>query len=216
MLGIVTVTLWMPRFYWFSLKCVCFSSSDVWMWKLDYKEIWVPNNWCFWAVVLEKTLESPLDCKEIKPVNPKGNQSWVFLGRTDAEAEAPILWPPDAKNWLFGRVKERLSTGGEGDDIHGWMASPTRWTWFWASSQSWWWTGKPGVLQSMGLQRVIHNWATELNWTESLFWQEVNFSVNQLDLFEVCFQVLRNVKSSLYSRVSLDLVLKCELSWVPI
>ena len=78
-----------------------FSSSPVYMWKLDCKKDWAPKNWCFWTVVLEKTLESPLDCKEIKPVNPKGNQSWIFIGRTDAEAEAPILWPPDAKSWLI-------------------------------------------------------------------------------------------------------------------
>ena len=75
----------------------------VWMWELNYKESWVPKNWCFWTVVLEKTLESPLDCKEIQLVNPQGNQSWTFIGRTDAEAEAPILWPPDAKNWLLGK-----------------------------------------------------------------------------------------------------------------
>ena len=80
-----------------------FSSSHVWMWELDYKESWALKNWCFWTVVLEKTLESPLDCKEIKPVNPKGNQSWIFTGRTDAEAESPILWPPDAKSWLLGK-----------------------------------------------------------------------------------------------------------------
>ena len=78
-----------------------FSSSHVWMWDLDYKEIWVPKNWCFWTVVLEKTLENPLDCKEIQPVNPKGNQPWIFIGRTDAEAETPVLWPPDVKNWLI-------------------------------------------------------------------------------------------------------------------
>ena len=78
-----------------------FSSSHVWMWELDHKESWAPKNWCFWTVVLEKTLESPLDCKEIQPVNPKGNQSWIVIGRTDAEAETPILWPPDAKNWLI-------------------------------------------------------------------------------------------------------------------
>ena len=76
-----------------------FSSSHVWMWELDYKESWAPKNWCFWTVVLEKTLEGPLDCKEIQPVHPKGNQSWIFIGRTDA----PILWPPDAKNWLIGK-----------------------------------------------------------------------------------------------------------------
>ena len=80
-----------------------FSSGHVWMWELDYNESWVPKNWCFWTIVLEKTLESLLDCKEIQPVHPKGNQSWIFTGRTDAEAEASILWPPDAKNWLAGK-----------------------------------------------------------------------------------------------------------------
>ena len=80
-----------------------FFSSHVWMWELDYTESWVLKNWCFWIVALEKTLESSLDCKEIKPVHPKGNQSWIFIERTDAEAEALILWPPDAKNWLIGK-----------------------------------------------------------------------------------------------------------------
>ena len=80
-----------------------FSNSHVWMWELDYKESWVPKNWCFWTMVLEKTLESPLNCKEIQPVHPKWDQSWMFIGRTDAEAETPILWPPDAKNWLTGK-----------------------------------------------------------------------------------------------------------------
>ena len=80
-----------------------FSSSHVWMWELDYKESWAPKNWCFWTVVLEKTLESPLDFREIQPVHPKGNQSCIFIGRTDAEVEAPILWPPDVKNWLLGK-----------------------------------------------------------------------------------------------------------------
>ena len=80
-----------------------FSSSHVWMWELDYKESWAAKNWCFWTVVLEKTLESPLDCKENQPVHPKGDQSWVFIGRTDFEAETPLLWPPDAKNWLIGK-----------------------------------------------------------------------------------------------------------------
>ena len=81
-----------------------FSSSHVWMWELDYKESWVAKNWCFWTVVLEKTLESPLDCKEIQPVHPKGDQSWVFIGRTDVEAQTPTLWPPDAKNWFIGKT----------------------------------------------------------------------------------------------------------------
>ena len=80
-----------------------FSSGHVWMWELDHKEGWALKNWCFWTVVLDKILESPLDCKEIQPVHPKGNQSWMFIGRTDAEAEAPILWPHDAKSWLIGK-----------------------------------------------------------------------------------------------------------------
>ena len=81
-----------------------FFSSHVWIWELDYKESWALKNCCFWTVVLEKTLESPLDCKEIQPVHPKGNQSWILIGRTDAEAETPVLWPPDAKNWLLGKA----------------------------------------------------------------------------------------------------------------
>ena len=80
-----------------------FSSSHVWMWALDYKESWVLKKWCFWTVVLEKTLESPLNCKEIQSVNPKGNQSWIFIGRTDAEAETPVIWPPNPKSWLIGK-----------------------------------------------------------------------------------------------------------------
>ena len=248
--------------------------------ELDHKESWAPKNWCFWTVVLEKTLESPLDCKDIKPVHPKGNQSWIFTGTTDAEAATPILWPPDVKNWLIGkdpdagedqRQEEKGTTEGEmarwhhgldgcesewtpgvGDgqggleccdswglkesdtterlqwtelnwtarisnqsiikeispqysfgttdaeaatpiiwppdakkwltgkdpdpgkdwkqeekgtteDWDGWMASLTLWTWVWASSGSWWWTGKPAVLHFTGLQRVRHDWATKLN-----------------------------------------------------
>ena len=83
------------------VQAMVFSSSHVWMWELDYKENWAPKNWCFWTVVLEKTLESVLACKEIQPVHPKGNQSWIFIGRTDAEAEVPILWPPDVKSRLI-------------------------------------------------------------------------------------------------------------------
>ena len=117
-------------------------------------------------MVLEKTLERPLDGKEIKPVNLKRNQSWIFIGRTDAKAEAPVLWPSDAKNWLTGknpdagkdwRQEEKGTTGWD-----GWMALLTQWTWVWTSSGSWWWTGKPGMLQSMGSQRVGHDWVTEL------------------------------------------------------
>ena len=211
------------------------------MWELDSEESWAPNNWRFWTVVLEKTLESPLACKEIQPVHPQGNQSWIFIGRTDAEAETPIFWPPDVKSWLiwidsdagkdwgneekgttedemvgwhhrldghgFGWTPEvgdgqgglaccgslgckesdmtewlnwaelnwcweRLKAGGEGDDKgwDGWMASMTRWTWVWLSSGSWWWTGRPGMLQSMRLrsQTRLSNW-TELNWWWQMF-----------------------------------------------
>ena len=123
------------------------------------------KNWCFWTVVLDKTLESPLDCKEIQPAHPKGNQSWMFIGGTDVEAETPILWPPDGRNWLIGkdpnagkdwRQKEKEIIE---DEMVGWH----QWTWVWVNSRSWWWTGRPGVLQSVGSQRVRHDWATELN-----------------------------------------------------
>ena len=139
------------------------------MWELDYKENLALKNWCFWTVVLEKTLESPLDCKEIQPVHPKGNQSWIFIGRTDIEAETPILWPPNVKNWKRPWCWERLEAGGEGEDRgwDGWMALLTQWMWVWVNSGSWCWTGRPGVLQSMRLQKVRHDWATELNWTLS-------------------------------------------------
>ena len=200
---------------------------------MNYKESWAQKDWCFWTVVLEKTLESPLDSKEIQPVHPKGDQSWVFIGRTDVEGETPVLWPPDSKSWLTGKDPdsgndwrqeekgmtedemvgwhhrfngcgfgwapgvgdgqgglaycsswhckeldmtewlnwtelkwcyyfqhlqmthwkrlwcwERLKAGGEGDNRgwDGWMALPTQSTWVWASSGSWWWTGKPGML----------------------------------------------------------------------
>ena len=136
-------------------------------WELDSKERWVLKNWCFWTVVLEKTLESPLDCKKIQSVCPKGNQSWVFIGRTDVEAETPRFWPPYVKYWLLKKpwCWERLKARGEGDDRGwgGWMASPTRWTWLSVNSRSWWWTRRPGVLQSMGSQRVGHDCSTEVN-----------------------------------------------------
>ena len=117
-----------------------FSSSHVQMWKLDHKEGWAPKNWCFWIVVLEKTLESSLDCKRFKPVNPKGNQPWIFIERTDAKTETPILWLPDVKSWLVGKdtdVGKRLRAGGEGGNRGWdyWMASPTQWTWVWANSR---------------------------------------------------------------------------------
>ena len=142
-----------------------FSSSHVWLWELDYKESWALKNWSFWTVVVEKTLESPLDCKEIKLVNPKGNQSWIFTGRTDADSNTLATCCEELTHWKRPWCLERLKAGGEGDDRgwYGWKASPTWWTWVWVNSRSWQWTGKPGVLQSMGSQRVGHNWATELN-----------------------------------------------------
>ena len=136
-----------------------FSSSHVWMWELDYKEIWVPKNWCFWTVVLEKTLESPLDCKEIQPVHSKGNQSWMFIERTDGEAETPIIWPPDVKSWQIWKDPDAGKDWGQEEKgmTEDEMASLTQWTWVWVNSRSWWWTGRPGVLQFMGSQRVGHN-----------------------------------------------------------
>ena len=132
-----------------------FPGSHVWMWELNYKESWVPKNWCFWTVVLEKTLESPLDCKEIRPVHLKGNQSWIFIERTDAEAETPILWPPYVKNWLIGkdpdagkywRWKEKGTTE---DEMFGWHCQLNghefEWTLGVGDGQ-----GRLAVLQSMG------------------------------------------------------------------
>ena len=103
-----------------------FSSGRVWMWELDCEESWVPKNWCFWTVVLEKTLESPLDCKEVQPVHPKGDQSWVLIGRSDAKAETPILWPPHAKRWLIGKDSDagrdwgQEEKGTTEDEMAGW------------------------------------------------------------------------------------------------
>ena len=117
-------------------------------------------------MVLEKTLESLLDCKEIHPVHPKGDQSWVFIGRTDVEAKTPTLWPPDVKSWLIGKDPDAGKNWGQEekgmteDEMVGWH----HWlkTWVWVNSRSWWWTGRPGVLQFMGSQRVGHDWVTEL------------------------------------------------------
>ena len=126
----------------------------------------------FWTVVLEKTLESPLNCKEIQPVHYE-DQPWDFFGRNDAKAETPVLWPPHVKSWLIGKdwCWEGLGVGGEGDNRgwDGWMASLTQWTWVWLNSGSWWWTGRPGVLRFKGSQRVGHDWATNLIWSDSFY-----------------------------------------------
>ena len=139
------------------------------MWELDYKESWAQKNWCSWTVVLEKTLESPLDCEEIQPVHPKGDQSCVFIVRTDVEAETPILWPPDAKSWFFGKDPDAGKDWGQEekgtteDEMVGWH----QWTWVWVDSGSWWWIGRPSMLRFIRSQRVRHDWAIELNWTST-------------------------------------------------
>ena len=146
-----------------------FSSGHVWMLELDYKESLTPENWCYWTVVLEKILESPLDCKEIQPVHPKGDQSCVFIGRNDVEAEIPILWPPDAKSWLIWKDPDAGKDCGQeekGTTEDGWMASPTQWKWVWVDSGSW---------DGQGAWRALVHGLTEsdttewLNGTESYF-----------------------------------------------
>ena len=135
-----------------SRQSYAFSSSYVWMWELDYKESWVLKNWCFRTVVL---LLTPLDCKDIQPVHPKGDQSWIFIWRTEAEAETPILWPPDAKTQLIGKDRDaekdwRQTEMGGSRGWDGWMASPTRWTRIWIKSRRLRRTKERGMLQSMG------------------------------------------------------------------
>ena len=148
------------------VKAMGFSNSHVWMWKLDNKESWVPKNWCFWTVVLEKTLESPLDCKEIQPVHPK-DQSWVFIGRTDAKAETPILCPPQVKGWLIGKdsdagrgwgQEEKGTTEDEMAGWHHWLDGCESVNLGSGDGQ-----GSLECYDSWG-RKVGHDWATELNW----------------------------------------------------
>ena len=151
-----------------------FSSSHVWMWELDYKEGWAPKNWWFWIVVLEKTLESPLELQGDQTVNLIRNQFWIFIGRTDVKAETPTLWPPDVKNWHVGKDPDagKDKAGGERDDRgrNGWMESLTEWTGIWASSRRCCRTGKPGTMQSMGWKRFGHDWAAERQIPRAILW----------------------------------------------
>ena len=154
-----------------------FYSSHVWMQELDYKESWVLKNWCFWTVVLEKILQSPLGCKEIQPVNPKGNQSWIFIGRTDAETETSILWPPDAKHWLIwkdpdaGRDWEQEEKGTTEDEMAGWHhgfnGRESEWT--------------PGDGDGQGGLACCDSWShEESDMTERLNWTDMNFFKSDL------------------------------------
>ena len=178
-----------------------FSSGHIWMWELDCEESWVPRNWCFWTVVLEKSLESPLDCKEIQPVHPKGSQPWIFIGRTDAEAEAPILWPPAVKNWLIGKLPD--------------------------AGKDWWWEGKgttedemvglhhwldghefkqaPGVGDGQGSLACCIPWGhKESDMTERLNWTELrvidlvaSISILQFDLLMFWIYSRRQYKNAI-------------------
>ena len=166
------------------------------MWELDCEEGWAPKNWCFWSVVLEKTLESPLDCKEIQPVHSEGDQPWDFFGSNDAKAETPVLWPRHAKSWLIGKDSDagkdwwQEEKGMTEDDMAGWH--------HWLDGRGSGWTpgvgdgqGRPGVLWFMESQRSRHDWATELNWTElktlSLYCLKcVSFALFLIPIFPGC------------------------------
>ena len=158
------------------------------MWELDYEKSWAPKNWCFWNVVLEKTLESPLDCKEIQRVYSKGDQSWVSLEglmlKLKLQYFGYLMWRVDSleKILMLGGIGGRRRRKRQ--RMSGWMASLTGWTWVWVNSGSWWWTGRPGMLWFVGSQRFGHDWATELNWTEAY---ERDFCYNIFSSLEFLF-----------------------------
>ena len=148
------------------------------MWELDYKESWAPKNWCFWTLVLEKTLESPLDARRsnqsiLKEISPKYSLEGLML---KLRSNTLATWCKELTHLKRPWCWERLKAGGEGDDRgwDGWMASPIQRTWVWVNSGSWWWTGRPGVLQSMVSQRVRHSWATELMYPDNFCQKSMN------------------------------------------
>ena len=171
------------------------------MWELDCEESWGLKNWCFWTVVLEKTLESPLDYKEIQPVHSKGDQSWVFFGKNDTKAETPVLWPPHAKSWLIGKdsdagrdwgQEEKGTTEDEMAGWHHWLdGCESEWTPGVGDGQ-----GRPGVLQFMGSQRVGHDWATELNWILAMeiegWWKHIRNSIPSAQISVKIKMALKN------------------------
>ena len=168
----------------------------VWMWELDCEEGWAPKNWCFWTVVLEKTLESPLHCKEIQPVHSE-DQPWDFFGRNDAKAETPVLWPPHAKSRLIGKDTDAGRDWGQekGQQRMRWLGGITDSMDLSLSELgSWWWTGRPGELRFMGSQRVGHDWATKLNWRERVSsYLIILLSIESLKLRKFTFTVLGSI-----------------------
>ena len=164
-----------------------FSSGHVWIWELNCEESWVPKNWCFWTVVLEKTLESPLDCKEIQPVHPKGDRSWVFIGRTDAEAETPIFWPPHAKSWLIGKDPDAgRDWGMTEDEMAGWHHQ--------LDGHEFEYT--PGVGDGQGSLACCNSWGRKesdtterLNWTEDERKQKRGNSISKVVEAGQCFHM---------------------------
>ena len=175
------------------VKAMVFFSGHVWMWELDCEESWALKDWYFWTVVLEKTLESPLDCKEIQPVHPKGNQSWIFIGKTDAEAETPILWLPDVKNWLIWKdpdsgkdwTWEQKETTE--DEMVGWH--------HWLIGHEW----TPGVGDGKGVLACCSPWSRkESDVAESLDWTELSHSLWFLCAFLISLQLFSPLFSILY------------------
>ena len=167
------------------VKAMVFPVVIVWMWELDHKESWAPKNWCFWTVVLEKTLENHLDCKEIKPVNPKWNQSWIFIGRTDAEAETPVLWPPHEKSWLIG--KDSAAGRDWGQEEKGTTEDEMAGCHHQLDEHEFEWT--LGVGDGWGGLVCCDSWGCkELGTTEWLNWTEL-----RLDLWPKIWPILENV-----------------------